>query len=163
MGCCDLAHIVLVCWSRVRYAPPVGRRTSRLRQRLAEAAQHHVEQIEILLGNKGPLIRGSFGSRRRVCGRPNCRCARGEGHEAKYLAASQDGKLRQIHVPESDVEEVADGVARYREFLRAEAKLVELNALELRLVGELGESLLKSYPPDKPLPPRKRRGRRPKS
>lgn len=141
----------------------MGRKTSRLRQRLAEAAQHHVEQIEILLANKGPLIRGSFGSRRRVCGKPSCHCARGQGHEAKYLAASQDGRLRQIHVPESDVAEVSEGVARYREFLRAEAKLVELNALELRLVGELGESLLKSYPPDKPLPPRKRRGRRPKS
>ena len=116
----------------------------------------------MLLSNKGPFIRGSFGSRRRVCGKPSCHCAHGEAHEAKYLAASQDGKLRQVHVPESDVAEVAEGVARYREFLRAEAKLVELNALELRLVGELGESLLKSYPLDKPLPPRKRRGRRPK-
>lgn len=140
----------------------MGRRTSRLRQRLAETAQRHLEQVELLLANKGPLIRGSFGTRRRICGRPGCHCARGEGHEAKYLAASQDGKLRQVHVPESDVAEVAEGVARYRQFRRAEAKLVELNALELRLVGELGESQLKPYPPDKPLPPRSRRGRRPK-
>jgi hypothetical protein len=129
---------------------------------LAEAAQRHLEQIELLLGNKGPFIRGSFGSRRRVCGKPSCHCARGERHEAKYLTASQDGKLRQVHVPDSDVAEVAEGVARYREFRQAEAKLVELSALELRLVGELGESQLKSYPPDKPLPPRSRRGRRPK-
>ena len=129
---------------------------------MAEAAQRHLEQIELLLGNKGPFIRGSFGSRRRVCGKPSCHCARGERHEAKYLAASQDGKLRQVHVPDSDVAEVAEGVARYREFRQAEAKLVELSALELRVVGELGESQLKSYPPDKPLPPRSRRGRRPK-
>jgi hypothetical protein len=140
----------------------MGRRTSRLRQRLAETAQRHLEQIELLLGNKGPFIRGSFGSRRRVCGKPGCHCVQGERHEAKYLAASQDGKLRQVHVPDSEVAEVAEGVARYRQFRQAEAKLVELSALELRLVGELGESQLKPYPPTKPLPPRKRRGRRPK-
>ena len=140
----------------------MGRRTSRLRQRLAETAQRHLEQIDLLLANKGPFIRGSFGSRRRVCGKPSCHCARGEGHEAKYLTATDRGKVRQVHVPQSDVAEVVEGVTRYRQFRQAEAKLVELSALELRLVGELGESQLKAYPADKPLPPRSRRGRRPK-
>lgn len=137
-------------------------KSSRVRQRLAEAAQRHLEQIELLLANKGPFIRGSFGSRRRVCGKPGCHCARGEGHESKYLSASQEGKIRQVHVPESDVVEVSQGVARYRHFLRSEAKLVELSALQLRLVSELGESQLSPYPPEDPLPPRARRGRRPK-
>jgi hypothetical protein len=137
-------------------------KSSRVRQRLAEAAQRHLEQIELLLANKGPLIRGSFGSRRRVCGKPGCRCTRGELHESKYLAASQEGRIRQVHVPESDVLEVSEGVGRYRRFLQSEAKLVELSALQLRLVSELGEAQLAAYPPGDPLPPRARRGRRPK-
>lgn len=137
-------------------------KSSRVRQRLAEAAQRHLEQVELLLANKGPLIRGSFGSRRRLCGKPGCHCVRGELHESKYLAASQDGRIRQVHVPESDVLEVSQGVARYRRFLQSEAKLVELSALQLRLVSELGEAQLVPYPPDDPLPPRTRRGRRPK-
>jgi hypothetical protein len=137
-------------------------KTSRVRQRLAEAAQRHLEQVEALLANKGPLIRGSFGSRRRVCGKPGCHCARGELHESKYLSASQGGKVRQVHVPESDVLEVSQGVARYRLFRLREAKLVELSALQLRLVSELGEAELAPYPPEDPLPPRARRGRRPK-
>jgi hypothetical protein len=137
-------------------------KSSRVRQRLAEAAQRHLEQVDLLLANKGLLIRGSFGVRRRLCGKPNCHCVRGERHESKYLSASQDGKLRQVHVPESDVAEVSQGVARYRRFRQAEAKLVELSALQLRLVGELGEAQLEPYPPDHPLPPRARRGRRPK-
>lgn len=137
-------------------------KSSRVRQRLAEAAQRHLEQVELLLANKGPLIRGSFGSRRRVCGKPGCHCARGELHESKYLAASQEGKVRQVHVPESDVLEVSQGVAHYRRFLQSEAKLVELSALQLRLVSELGEAQLAPYPPENPLPPRARRGRRPK-
>lgn len=137
-------------------------KTSRVRQRLAEAAQRHLEQVEALLSNKGPLIRGSFGSRRRVCGKPGCHCVRGELHESKYLSASQGGKVRQVHVPESDVLEVSQGVARYRLFRQSEAKLVELSALQLRLVSELGEAELAPYPPEDPLPPRARRGRRPK-
>jgi hypothetical protein len=137
-------------------------KSSRVRQRLAEAAQRHLEQIDLLLANKGSLIRGSFGSRRRVCGKPGCHCARGELHESKYLSASQEGKVRQVHVPESDVIEVSQGVARYRRFRQTEAKLVELSALQLRLIGELGEAQLAPYPPEDPLPPRARRGRRPK-
>lgn len=137
-------------------------RSSRIRQRLAEAAQRHLEQVELLLANKGSLIRGSYGLRRRVCGNPGCHCARGERHESRYLSASQDGRVRQVHVPESDVEEVSQGVARYRRFREAEAKLVELSALQLRLVGELSEAQLEPYPPGNPLPPRARRGRRPK-
>jgi len=137
-------------------------KSSRIRQRLAEAAQRHLEQVELLLANKGPLIRGSFGVRRRVCGKPSCHCVRGELHESRYLSASQAGKVRQVHVPESDVAEVVQGVARYRRFRQAEAKLVELSALELRLVGELGEVQLGPYPPGDPLPARARRGRRPK-
>lgn len=137
-------------------------KSSRVRQRLAEAAQRHLEQIELLLANKGPFIRGSFGSRRRVCGKPGCHCTRGELHESKYLSASQEGRIRQVHVPESDVVEVSQGVARYRHFLQSEAKLVELSALQLRLASELGEAQLAPYPPEDPLPPRARRGRRPK-
>lgn len=142
--------------------PGMRSKTSRVRQRLAEAAQRHLEQVEALLANKGPLIRGSFGSRRRVCGKPGCHCVRGELHESKYLSASQGGKVRQVHVPESDVLEVSQGVARYRLFRLSEAKLVELSALQLRLVSELGEAELAPYPPEDPLPPRARRGRRPK-
>ena len=140
----------------------VPERTSRLRQRLLQALERHQEQVEGLLDEKGPLIRGSFGTRSRLCGNPGCHCARGEKHTSKYLSATDGGKVRQVHVPAGEEEEVAAGVARYRRFRRTEAKLMELGALELRLVGELGEALLKPCPPDNPLPPRSRRGRRPK-
>jgi hypothetical protein len=140
----------------------VPERTSRLRQRLLQALERHQEQVEGLLDEKGPLIRGSFGTRSRLCGNPGCHCARGEKHTSKYLSATDGGKVRQVHVPAGEEEQVAAGVLRYRRFRQAEAKLVELSALQLRLVGELGEAQLAPYPPDNPLPPRSRRGRRPK-
>lgn len=140
----------------------MGNQASRLRQQLAQAGEQQQQQLDLLLEQRGPLIRGSFGTRDRVCGKPGCHCARGEPHRTKYLTATDGGRVRQVHVPASDVDEVAAGVARYRRFREVEAKLVELSTLQLRLVDELGQSLLKPYPPEAPLPPRSRRGRRPK-
>ena len=138
----------------------MGERTSRLRQRLLQAAQQHQEQIERFLDEDGPLIRGSFGIRSRVCGNPGCHCVRGEKHTSKYLTATDGGKVRQVHVPARDEQHVAKGVSRYRRFRRMRKRLVELGASQLELVDELGRSLLAPYPPEDPLPPAKRRGRK---
>lgn len=136
--------------------------TSRLRQQLAEVGRESGRQLELLLGERGPLIRGSYGSRARVCGNPGCRCARGERHESKYLTASAGGKVRQVHVPARDEGAVADGVARYRRFRQVQARLAELAKVQLDLADRLGRSLLAAYPPDQPLPPATRRGRIPR-
>lgn len=138
----------------------MGERTSRLRQRLHHAAEEHQDQIKRFLGEDGPLIRGSFGTRSRVCGNPGCHCAQGERHTSKYLTATDGGKVRQVHVPAGDEHRVATGVSRYRRFRRMRRRLVELEALQLELVDELGRSLLAPYPPEDPLPPASRRGRK---
>lgn len=135
-------------------------RTSRLRQRLRQAAERHQEQLERVLEEKGPLIRGSFGTRSRVCGTEGCHCTRGEKHTSKYLTATDGGKVRQVHVRSDDEERVAAGVARYRRFRRMRKRLVELEAVVLDLMDELGRSLLLPYPPQDPLPPAARRGRK---
>ena len=135
----------------------MGERTSRLRQRLIEASEQRREQVERLLQENGPLIRGSFGTRARVCGNPGCHCARGERHTSKYLTATDGDRQRQVHVPAGDEQRVAEGVSRYRRFKRAKKRLAEIGYQELELVENLGRSLLAPYPPDDPLPPAKRR------
>lgn len=145
------------------YALAVPERTSRLRQRVRQASERLEEQLERVLDEKGPLIRGSFGTRSRVCGTAGCHCTRGEKHTSKYLTATDRGKVRQVHVPSGDEEHVAAGVARYRRFRRMRKRLVELEALVLELVDELGRSLLLPYPPKDPLPPASRRGRKAKN
>lgn len=135
--------------------------TSRLRLQLNALARRQTAQLELLLDERGPLIRGSLGVRARVCGNPGCRCARGELHESKYLSASDGGRTRQVHVPAADEVTVAAGVARYRQFQHRRAHLAELARQQLELVDALGRSLLAAYPPHKPLPPARRRGRPP--
>ena len=138
----------------------MGERTSRLRQRLLEMAEQHREQVERLLQDQGPLIRGSFGTRARACGNPGCHCARGERHTSKYLTATDGARQRQVHVPAGDEARVADGVGRYRRFKQARKRLAELGAQGQQLVEDLGRSLLAPYPPEDPFPPAKRQGKK---
>ncbi len=140
----------------------MSKESSKLRQRILETAREFQKLLETLVHERGPLIRGSFGTRARSCGRPGCRCAQGFLHESKYLTASQGGKARQVHVPAYDELRVAQGVERYRRFWQGRARLTGLMKAELELIDRLGGSLLGAYPARKPLPPASRRGRRPK-
>lgn len=149
---CQISAIVL----------SVSEQSSRLRKKLLAATEDYQAVLQNLVAERGPLLRGSFGTRARVCGGPSCRCTRGELHESKYLTASDHGKVRQVHVPASEEAEVAAGVARYRRFWQVRARMAKLGQLQLDLVDDLGRSLLKPYPEDRPLPPPKRRGRVPK-
>lgn len=140
----------------------MGEAKSRLRQRILDLEAERQREIERVVAERGPLIRGSVGERRRVCGYAGCKCARGELHASKYLAATVQGTTRQIHVPESEVMRVSESARRYQGFRRARTRLGRLAAEEASLVDRLGDALLESYPPEDPLPPASRRGPRPK-
>jgi hypothetical protein len=131
---------------------------SRLRQKLRVSSGHYQGQLELALKEQGPLIRGSFGTRERVCGNPRCKCARGELHESKYLTATDKGRVRQVHVPAADEEKVAAGVERYRRFREVRGRVAKLAQEQLELMDQLGRSLLMAYPPDNPLPPAQHSG-----
>jgi hypothetical protein len=137
----------------------VSQDKSRLRQQLLQLEAAYRRQLELLLGEPHGIIRGSLGSRGRKCGKPSCRCAKGQLHKSKYLTATEDGKVRQVHVPAADEVKVARGVERYRRFQKGRKELAALCKQQLELVDQLGRSLLEPYPPDHPLPPPKRRGR----
>ena len=135
-------------------------KASRQRQILVQLEERYRQLLRVLLQERGPLIRGSFGTRSRKCGKPNCRCTEGDLHTSKYLSGTQDGKVRQIHVPAADEVKVDSGVKRYQTFRRTRKQLAQLVKEQLQLIDRLGLELLKPYPPDNPLPAPKRRGRR---
>ena len=64
------------------------------------------------------LLRGNLLERRRVCGKPNCRCTRGELHASLYLVFSEGGKLRQLCVPKAWEGRVRQWVAEYHDARR---------------------------------------------
>lgn len=64
------------------------------------------------------LVRGTLSERAKSCGKPTCRCARGEKHQAFYLVASRKGKLKQLSIPKSIKKRVEDWAETYRKILR---------------------------------------------
>lgn len=75
----------------------------RIRSRLAQ-----------LVGGRG-LLRGFVQERFRTCGKPTCRCARGQKHRAVYLVVSEGGRPRQVYVPESWEGTVRQWVQNYQQ------------------------------------------------
>jgi len=51
-----------------------------------------------LISRQG-LMRGTLLVRRRKCGKPNCHCAEGDGHESLFVVISENGRTRQLFVP----------------------------------------------------------------
>ncbi|MBL7071847.1 MAG: hypothetical protein ISS26_06750 [Candidatus Omnitrophica bacterium] len=59
-------------------------------------------------------IRGSLVIMSRFCGKPNCRCLRGQKHKAVYLSQSYRGKTRMIYIPQAQVKKAAGHIKSYR-------------------------------------------------
>jgi hypothetical protein len=74
-----------------------------LRSRLAQLA-----------GGHGGL-RGTLLERFRTCGNPRCKCARGQEHRAVCLLLRQDGRLRQLYIPQAYEARVRQWVANHQE------------------------------------------------
>lgn len=68
------------------------------------------------LAHSAGLLRATLNPRERVCGKPSCKCARGEKHGGLYLLSSADGKPRQLFVPRDAEERVRQWVLAYQEF-----------------------------------------------
>jgi len=72
------------------------------------------------------LLRGNLLERRRVCGKPTCKCTRGELHPSLYLVFSKGGKLRQLFVPKTWAARVRRWVADYHDARRLLEELSRL-------------------------------------
>jgi hypothetical protein len=79
------------------------------------------------------LLRGNLLERRRVCGKPTCKCTRGELHASLYLVFSEGGKLRQLFVPKTWEARVRQWVADYHDARRL---LEEISRLYFEMVQQ---------------------------
>jgi hypothetical protein len=60
------------------------------------------------------FVRGTLSVRERLCGKPNCRCRRGQKHLCLMLTRSKDGKTEQLYIPKEKEALVREWVANYR-------------------------------------------------
>ena len=118
------------------------RNHSRLRRELRRLEESRTVHLDSILSARGPLRRGAFVTVQRKCGKPNCRCAKGEGHPAKYLSVKESGRTRMIYVTSSQEVQVAEEAEQYRRFRQARAMLANLTRQALAVIDELELALL---------------------
>jgi len=68
------------------------------RAKMSAAERRARSQLAQVLSQRG-VIRGTLLRRQRKCGKPNCHCAQGQGHESLFLVISEKGRTRQFFVP----------------------------------------------------------------
>jgi hypothetical protein len=64
------------------------------------------------------FLRGALSERTSKCGKPNCRCADGEGHASLYLVDSDAGKVRQLCIPKALHDPVRQAVGEFQQMQR---------------------------------------------
>ena len=98
---------------------------SRLRQTLLHLASELKGLVEPFFSDR-PVIKGTVYELKRRCGKPGCKCARGELHARMVVSASEGGKTRLQVIPHGFVVEVQAKVRRYQELRRVRARLGEI-------------------------------------
>lgn len=78
------------------------------------------------------FLRGTLSERAGKCGKPNCRCARGDLHKSLYLVQSHEGKPRQICVPKAWEQRVRQAVTSYQQMQQFIEEVSELEWKRLR-------------------------------
>ena len=61
------------------------------------------------------FVRGTLTIRRRTCGNPNCKCAKGHKHASLYITRSKKGKFEQLYIPKEKEELAKRWVKNYRD------------------------------------------------
>jgi hypothetical protein len=88
--------------------------------------------------NHDLLLRGSLVRLRTKCGKPNCRCARGDRHECYALSYSVHGVTSLFAVRSQDAHEIRAALGRYKKARRdlEQQALAGIRALRTRLRKE---------------------------
>ncbi len=80
---------------------------------------------------QGPVLAASLVWNGKRCGRPGCRCERGEKHMAYYLTYKERAKTRTVYVPVDLVKEVRRWIEEHRRLKRVSQ---EISALSIAMV-----------------------------
>ena len=91
-----------------------GKRQAIPRAKMSPQERTVRSQLAQLLNQKG-FLRGTLLVRQRVCGKPGCKCTRGQKHESLYLVRSEGGRTRQLYVPKAFESRVRQWVGHYHQ------------------------------------------------
>jgi hypothetical protein len=115
---------------------PDREKFSHLRQTLLHFASEIEGLVKPLFSDR-PVIKGTAYELKRKCGKPGCKCARGELHTRMVVSASEKGKTKLQVIPRGALVEVQTKVRRYQELRRVRARLGEIYRKMLKVMDEM--------------------------
>ncbi len=121
---------------------------SAARQALLRIAEQLPKRIGSALNVRGEVMAASLSKTSKVCGKPNCKCARGDKHEVYQLSWTENGKRRSTHIRRDELDRVRSAVKRYKRLRQSRAELLKLASEAASLMDNLVEAL-QVAPPDK--------------
>lgn len=69
----------------------------------------------VKLLHDSPFVIGSMVEMANKCGKPNCKCTKGDKHKSWCLAVRDQGKRKMIHIPHVSETLVSEWVNTYKE------------------------------------------------
>jgi len=112
---------------------------SRLRQSLGQLCYQIRERTRPFFSDK-PVIKGTVYELKRKCGKPGCKCSRGQLHSSMVLSSSEGGRTRLRVIPRGSLLEVKSKVERYQRLRRSRSRLVQSFKEMLRVLDEMEEA-----------------------
>ena len=109
---------------------------SQLRQSLSRLADEIKQLIDPFFSDK-PVIKGSVYELKTKCGKPECKCAKGQLHHRMVLSASEKGKTKLRAIPRGFLVEVQTKVRCYQELRRARVRLIEMHKELVQVMDEM--------------------------
>lgn len=100
--------------------------TSRVSRAELSAAERALRSRIAQLASNERFLRGTLSERSSKCGKPNCRCANGEGHASLYLVQNHGGTVRQLCIPKMLQDPVRQAVGEFQEMQRLLHEVSEL-------------------------------------
>ena len=114
----------------------MNQKLSSLRTKLNDT-QTKIQQLFHDFQARQPLLPGSLYTLKRRCGKPNCRCAKGQLHASTVLSYRGEQKPQTITPPAGQIDTLKKMTDEYRRFRKARAQLVRLQRQMLEWVDQI--------------------------
>lgn len=121
---------------------------SAARQALRRIAHQLPKLVAAAMAVRGDVLAASLSKTHKVCGKPTCKCARGEKHVVYQLSWTENGKRRSTHIRRDELARIQAAVERYKLLRQARAELLKLASEAASLIDTLVEAM-RVMPPDK--------------
>ena len=109
---------------------------SKTRKQIIELNDDRSILIKFLL-HRGKMTAGNLYQMARVCGNPNCKCARGEKHLSWYLSTRNKGKTKLTYIGSSVPMKLEEQLKRYQQRQKSLARIRIIDKEISKLLNEL--------------------------